>query len=133
MRFNKVVGVSLMAVVLFIVGTMTVNAQSRRTRCRSRIVYRHHNPFWYRHYDPFWNSYYPRFQVADPIAYQRERGYKEGKDEGKEDAEKGRAANATGHKDYLKSSSITFREAFVEGYNVGYEEKIEKLRDKGRD
>ena len=47
-----------------------------------------------------------------------------------------RVANATGHEDYLDSDSIHFREAFVQGYNAGFWEKLadtkEDLRDKGR-
>jgi hypothetical protein len=59
--------------------------------------------------------------------------YREGKEEGKDDAKKGRPANATGHKDYVKSNSIHFREAFIQGYEVGYREKLADLRDKHGD
>jgi hypothetical protein len=71
--------------------------------------------------------------VVDPVAYQREKGYREGRDEGKDDAKKDRPANAIGHKDYLKSDSIHFREAFVQGYNEGYQQKIAEIRDKLRE
>ena len=123
-----IMGLVLTVTLLVGVGLTTAEAQSRRGHRPGRIfIYR--NPFWYRHYDPFWNSYYsPTYRVVDPIAYERERGYKEGRDEGKDDAKKDRPANATGHKDYLKSNSITFREAFIQGYNAGYQEKVDDLR-----
>src|SRR4030095_5648462 len=83
----------------------TGEAQVRVIRRPSRIiVYRPYNPFWYRRYDPFWDPFYTsRYTVVDPIAYQREQGYRDGRDEGKKDAKKGRLANPTGNKDYLKS------------------------------
>jgi hypothetical protein len=118
----------------------TAEAQTRRTVRRPRrvIVYRpYYNPFWYRRYDPFWDSYYhPRTVVVDPVAYQRELGYREGKGEGEEDAEKGRPANSKGHEDYLKSDSLHFRESFVVGYEEGYREELvettRKMREKGQ-
>jgi hypothetical protein len=117
------------------IGSVTANARNKGVvRRPSRvIVYRQYSPFWYRHYDPFYDPfYYSRFQVVDPIAYQKERGFREGKDEGEEDAKKGRIANATGHKDYLKSDSIHFRQAFVQGYNDGYREELAEIREKAR-
>lgn len=132
-------GLSLVLTLLAGIGLTTAEAQRRRGYHRPPpvIVYRYYSPFSYpysyRYYDPFWEPFYPRYQVVNPIAYQREKGYKEGRDEGKEDAKKDRPANARGHKDYLKSSSITFREAFVQGYNDGYREKINELRNKHGD
>lgn len=140
MKLDKVkklfVGLSLVAMLVVGIGSTTAEAQGRKgVRRPPRVIYyRVYDPFWYRRYDPFWDShYYPRYQVVDPIAYQKEKGYKEGKDEGEEDAEKGRAANARGHKDFLKSDSIHFREAFIQGYNAGYREEIAEMREKGRD
>jgi hypothetical protein len=136
MKANRVKGVItglfILATLLVGIGPTTANAQGRRTAHRPGrvIVYRTYNPFFYRRYDPFWHSaYYPRYRVVDPIAYQREQGYREGQNEGEKDAKKDRPANATGHKDYLKSNSITFREAFVRGYNDGYREKLDDMRD----
>lgn len=132
-----IIGIFLVSTFAVGFGTVTADAQNRRHhghRPPRIIVYRHYSPFWYRRYDPFWDPfYYRRYQVVDPIAYQKERGYDEGKDEGEEDAKKGRPANARGHKDYLKSDSIHFREAFVQGYNAGYQEERAELREKGRD
>lgn len=141
MKSNKfkglIVGLSLAVMLLAGVCVETANAQNRRGAHRPPrvIVYRnYYSPFWYRHYDPFWDPFYSsRYQFADPIAYQREQGYREGKDEGKDDAKKGRPSNATGHKDYLKSGSVTFREAFVQGYNAGYQERIAEIREKMRE
>jgi hypothetical protein len=123
MKFSKaknlVMGLFLMSIFVLGVGSTPAEAQTRRVVRRPArvIVYRpYYNPLWYRSYDPFWDSYYyPRTVVTDPVAYQRELGYREGKDEGEEDAEKGRASNPKGHEDYLKSDSINFREAFVQG------------------
>jgi hypothetical protein len=129
-----IVGLSLGIMLVVGLGATTAEAQRRRGHRPPRVVYRVYDPFWYRRYDPFWDSYYyPRYQVVDPIAYQREKGFKEGKDEGEEDAKKGRGFNARGHKDYLKSDSTHFREAFVQGYEAGYREEIADLREKGRD
>lgn len=132
-----IVGLSLAVMLVAGIGSTTANAQGKQKRVRKPprvIIYRAYDPFWYRRYDPFWDSYYsPRYRVVDPIAYQKEKGYKEGKDEGEDDAEDGRPANATGHKDYLKSDSIHFREAFIQGYNAGYREEIAKIREKMRE
>jgi hypothetical protein len=104
----------------------TAEAQVRVIRRPRRvIVYRAYNPFWYRRYDPFYTS---RYTVIDPIAYQREQGYDKGRSEGKKDAKKGLPANPTGHKDYLKSSSLAYREAFVQGYNERYREEMAEIR-----
>jgi hypothetical protein len=139
MKSNKakalIMGLFFVVTLLVGVGSITVNAQNRgAVRRPSRvIVYRHYSPFWYRHYDPFYDPfYYSRYRAVDPIAYQKEQGYREGKDEGKDDARHNRIANATGHKDYLKSDSIHFREAFVKGYDDGYQEKIAEIREKAR-
>src|SRR5262245_7495400 len=104
----------------------TTDAQTRVIRRPPRvIVYRPYTPFWYRRYDPFWDPFYSsRYTVVDPIAYQRQQGYSEGRDEGKKDAKKGRPSNPTGNKDYLKSSSLAYREAFVQGYNERFREEM---------
>jgi hypothetical protein len=131
-RIKKLMmGFFLVITLLAGIGLTTAEAQRRRGVHRpSRIiVYRHYNPFWHRYYDPFWSPFSPSYRVVDPIAYEREQGFREGREEGKEDAKKERPANARGHKDYLKSNSLTFREAFVQGYNSGYQEKSNDLRD----
>jgi hypothetical protein len=138
-KINKMIlGLVLVIMLVVGVGSIPANAQGKRVVRRPNrvIVYRSYNPYWYRYnpfYDPFWDPFYSsRFQVVDPIAYQTERGFSEGKHEGEEDAEKGRQANATGHKDYLKSDSMHFRKAFVQGYEAGYQEEIAELNEKAR-
>ena len=142
MKSNKAKSLMMifLAVVMLLagIGSTTANAQGRRIKVVQRpqqvIIYRTYNPFWYSYYDPFWSShYYPQYVVVDPIAYQKELGYSEGKDEGEKDAKKGRPANATGHKDYIKSDSQAFREAFIEGYNKGYKEEIADIREEMND
>jgi hypothetical protein len=110
-------------------------AQDRIVRRPPRvIVVRPYNPFWYRRYDPFWDPFYStHYRVVDPIAYQREQGYRDGRDEGKKDAKKGRPANPTGHKDYIKSNSLAYRETFVQGYNERFREEIAEIRKEMRE
>jgi hypothetical protein len=109
----------------------SARAQHRVIRRPPRVIFvRPYNPFWYRRYDPFWDPFYStRYRVVDPIAYQREQGYRDGHDEGKKDAKKGRPANPTGNKDYIKSNSLAYREAFVQGYNERFREEMAEIRE----
>ncbi len=134
MKSNKLKSLitgSLAAVLLLIgIGATTADAQGRRGwHGPGRVVIvRPYNPYWYgRSYDPFWGPSY--YRSVDPIAYQRERGYSEGKGEGKDDAKDGRDADPTATKDYLKSDSQAFRQAFIQGYQDGYQEKMDDIRD----
>lgn len=149
MKLNRakrlIPGFFILFTLFALVGPATAEAQTRGGGRGTRrvVVYRpFYNPFWYRRYDPFWDSYYyPRTVVVDPVAYARERGYREGKSEGGEDAEKGRPSNSKGHEDYLGSDSLAFREGFVRGYEDGYREELaettkqmwEKGQSKGRE
>jgi hypothetical protein len=140
MKSNKVkrvvVGLFLVVMLASGIGATTADAQDRRRGHRPPrvIIYRHYDPFWHRHYDPFWDPFYSsRYRVVDPVAYQRETGYREGKNEGERDAKKGRPADARSHKDYRKSDSIHFREAFVQGYDEGYREEIAEVREDRED
>ena len=144
MKTNRVKQLILgaFAAVVLMSGVFTTTAEAqtrgvRRHRPNRVIVYR---PYWYNpfytpfyspFYDPFWGSSLT-YRVVDPIAYQKEQGYREGKDEGKDDAKKGLPANPTGDKHYLKSDSVHFREAFVQGYNDGYREKKNDLLSERR-
>lgn len=133
----KKVVVGAVAAGALISGPLLTSARAqgaRRHRPHPVIIYRYHNPFWYRRYDPFWNPYWgPSTYTVDPIAYQREQGYSKGRSKGKEDAKKGRPANATGQKDYLKSNSLAYREAFVQGYNERFQEELAEIREKARE
>jgi hypothetical protein len=135
MKPNKIkklfMGLLLVALFLTGISSTTVNAQEKKGHKNSRVViYQTYNPYWHTYYyDPFWDpSYYGTYRVVNPVAYEREQGYSEGKHEGKKDAKKDRQPNPTGHKDYLKSDSMTFRNAFVQGYNDGYQEEIADMR-----
>jgi hypothetical protein len=98
------------------------------------IVYRHYNPFWYHRYDPFWDPFWgPTYTYVDPIAAQRESGYSDGKSRGKDDAKKGLANDPASHKHYRNSNSLTYREAFIKGYNEGYSEKLADIRKEMRE
>jgi hypothetical protein len=147
MKLNKakqlILGV--FAAVLIMSGALTITAEAQNRgvnkprRVPKRVFvyrpyYRYYSPFYHPFSDPFWGSYWgPTYRVVDPIAYQREQGYREGRDEGKDDAKEGRPANPTGHKDYLKSNSLAFREAFVQGYDERYREEIAKIQEKARE
>jgi hypothetical protein len=131
---QSVIGAFAAIMLLSGVFATTSEAQHRVRRRPPRVIFvRPYNPFWYRRYDPFWDSFYStRYTVVDPIAYQREQGYRDGRDEGKEDAKKGRPANPRGHKDYLKSNSLAYREAFIQGYTERYREEIAEIREEMR-
>jgi hypothetical protein len=123
MKVNHVKQLALGAVAaiacLISVGTTTANAQAVIVR-RPVVVY--HRPF----YRPFWG---PRYvTVVDPIASQREQGYSDGKSRGKDDAKKGLANSPDSHKHYFKSDSLAYREAFAQGYNEGYYDKVADIR-----
>ncbi len=38
-----------------------------------------------------------------------------------------------GHKDYIKSNSLAYREAFVQGYNERFREEIAEIREEMRE
>jgi len=129
-----VIGSFAAIMLLSAVSLTTAEAQGRVIRRPPRVIFvRPYDPFWYRRYDPFWDPFYfPRYRVEDPIAYQREQGYRDGRDEGKKDAKKGRPANPTGHKEYIKSNSLAYRQAFVQGYNERFREEMAEIRGEMR-
>lgn len=136
-RAKRLILLTFVAVMLTAgAGLTAANAQDK-TVCRPQRVivyrpyYRYYRPFYDPFYDPFWGPSWPSYRMVDPIAYQREQGYSDGRSKGKEDAKKGRPANPTGQKNYLKSNSLTYREAFVAGYNDRYREKIKEMRAGG--
>jgi hypothetical protein len=78
-------------------------------------------PVYYPVYDPY---PLPTYGAVEPFPYLQEKGYKEGVDEGKDDAEDGRLPNPTIHKDFYKSYSPVYRQAFIQGYYDAYRIKI---------
>jgi hypothetical protein len=62
-------------------------------------VVRQYYPVYYPVYDPY---SLPTYGVMGPFPYLQEKGYKEGVDEGKDDAEDGRLPNPTTHKDFYE-------------------------------
>lgn len=100
-------------------GTVTtVDAQDRGFRRPRRVII-------YRPYRPFWGPYWDRtYHVIDPIAQQREEGYGDGRSAGKKDAKVGNEIDPEEHKDFKKSKSLAYREAFLRGYADGYREKV---------
>src|SRR5262249_53784284 len=69
---------------------------------------------------PYYGSYYGYY---DPIAYQRERGFSDGFSRGRNDARHGKAYDPNSHKHYRNASSITYRNAFVQGYSTGFKDE----------
>lgn len=78
-------------------------------------------PVYYPVYDPY---LVPTYGVVEPFSYLQVKGYKEGVDEGKDDAEDGRLPNPIIHKDFYKSFSPVYRQAFIQGYYDAYRRKI---------
>lgn len=114
----------LFVLVVLMVGIGSTTADAYTGGRRRVVIVRHYDPFWHHRYDPFY--YGPR---VNTVAYQQERGYSEGKDQGEKDAKKGRPADPKAQKEYRKSDSKAFRNAFVEGYEEGYDDKSDKIGD----
>lgn len=117
---KKVIMRSTTALVLLLgllsgVATTSAVAQGRRVHHRQRIVIVR-RPFF-----PHFHSYY--YGVYDPIAYQREQGYSDGLSRGKSDAKHGKPSDPQSHKHYRNSDSMTYRDAFLQGYTDGYIER----------
>ena len=120
MRWNGIkkviIGLVIAVVVALGAGPATASAQGRH---RVIIVQR---PVFFPHtYWGYWNSPYPYY--SDPIAYQKETGYSDGLSRGKSDAKHGLAANPESHKHFSNSSSIAYRDAFMQGYEDGYNQQ----------
>ena len=122
---------------VLIVGTLLVSAWSTTATAQGRVVQQPrrviivHRPVYFRHYwNPYWYSspyYYPYYNYYDPIAYQKETGYSDGRSRGKSDAKHGRPSDPNSHKHYNDSDSATYREAFLQGYSEGYRDQTNKL------
>lgn len=106
------------------IGATTADAQRRGFRRHGPVVvYRPFRP--YRGYgwgwgDPFWNR---TITVVNPIAQQRESGYSDGHKRGKDDAKDEKPNAPESHKHYRNSHSLTYRQAFLQGYADGYREQ----------
>src|SRR5215813_8524955 len=115
---------SVFALVVLLPGvfTSTAAAQDRHKRRPPRvIIYQPYYPIYDPFYDPSWDPYWwPRYRVLGPFAYGQEWGYREGLDEGKDDAKEGRPADPAANKDFYKSNSYAYRQAFIRGYYDGY-------------
>ena len=122
---------SLFAAVILLPGVSKVTADAQYVYWRRparviiiqpyRPVVRPYYPVYYPVYDPY---ILPTYSVAEPFSYLQVKGYKEGVDEGKDDAEDGRLPNPTIHKDFYKSYSPVYRQAFIQGYYDAYRRKI---------
>src|SRR5215471_6171519 len=131
MRLNRIkrlfVGslFSLMIVLgLGAAGASTTLAQVRRDVVRPRVFVGGGGPFfrpWGWGWGPPYYGYYGYY--SDPIAYQRERGFSDGFNDGKSDARHGKVSDPNTHKHYRNASSITYRNAFLQGYTTAYKDQ----------
>src|SRR5262245_38701335 len=130
MRFNRLNGLfggalfsMLIVLGLGAAGATTTFAQARRVVVRPR-VFVVQRPFfggpWWWGGSPYYGSYYT---YTDPIAYQRERGFSDGFSPGRDDARHGRVYAPNSHKHYRNASSITYRNAFVQGYSTAFKDE----------
>ena len=126
MRWNAVkrlvMGVFVAVMLLVGVSSTTAQGQVRVITTQPRVVVVRRPVFFPRFYYP-----YRYYTVYDPIAYQREQGYSDGRSRGKSDAKHGLANNPDSHKHYSDSDSVTYREAFLQGYADGYREQMNKV------
>jgi hypothetical protein len=131
MRFNRITGLfaGIVLAVLALLGfgaagEASARAQVRVVRPPVVVVQRPFfgRPWWGWGWGPpyYYNQYY------DPIAYQREQGFRDGFNKGKSDARHGKPDDPNSHKDYRNSSSITYRNAFLQGYSTAF--KDQRLR-----
>ena len=126
---------SVFAAVILLPGVsnITVDAQHKHWRRPVRVivvqpyypVVQPYSPVYYPVYYPYREPYlWPTYSVVEPFPYLQEKGYKEGSDEGEDDAEDGRPPNPTIHKDFYKSFSPFYRQAFIQGYYDAYRKEI---------
>jgi hypothetical protein len=122
---------SLFAGVILLPGVSKITADAQYVYWRRPvrvIVVQPYSPVVRPYYPVYYPVYYPyplpTYGVVGPFPYLQEKGYKEGVDEGKDDAEDGRLPNPTIHKDFYKSYSPVYRQAFIQGYYDAYRRKI---------
>jgi hypothetical protein len=113
---NKLISAALFAVMVLF-GALAIPVQAQRI-----VVERHprvfiHTGFFPR---PWWG---PNYYVVDPVAYEQDQGYRDGLSRGKSDAEHGRPDDPNNHKHFRNADSLTYRNAFAQGYQVGYEQR----------
>jgi hypothetical protein len=120
---------SLFAAVILLPGVSNITADAQpgywRRPVRIIIVQPYH-PVYYPVYEyPVYGPYLWRtYIVVGPFSHLQEKGYKEGRDEGKDDAEDCRLPNPTIHKGFYKSFSPVYRQAFIQGYYDEYRRKV---------
>lgn len=87
---------------------------------RPVVVVHTGRPFvWHRRFDPFWVPSVT-YRVVDSNFDDRHEGYDEGRSQGKKDAKKGNDFDPKGNKEYFKSDSFAYRQAYLRGYEDGY-------------
>src|SRR5436853_4013812 len=116
MKFSRVTRMLAIAFVLAFSGAAVRTANAQVHRHRGVVVIG--QPYFFPHYYP---GYY---RYSDPIAYQREEGYRDGLSRGKDDAKHGRAESPSNHKHYSNSDSLAYRQAFAQGYEDGYRARM---------
>ena len=116
---------SVFAAVILLPGVSNIraDAQHRHWRRSGRvIIVQPYSPVFYPVYEyPVYSPYSWPTYVVEPFSYW---GYEEGRDEGEDDAEDGRPPNPTAHRDFYKSYSPIYRQAFIQGYYDAYRRKM---------
>jgi hypothetical protein len=116
---------------MLMVGVLAAPAQAQVRagfRPGGRVVVVRRPFFGPRFYGPGWWGY-PYYgygySYGDPIEYQKEMGYSDGLSRGKDDAKHARPDDPNSQKRYRNSSSLAYRQAFVQGYSDGYQAKMQ--------
>jgi hypothetical protein len=125
---------SLFAAVILLPGVSKVTADAQHVHWRRpvrviiiqpyRPLVRPVYPVVQQYYPVYYPYILPTYSVAEPFSYLQAKGYKEGVDEGEDDAEDGRLPNPAIHKDFYKSYSPVYRQAFIQGYYDAYRREI---------
>ena len=117
---------SVFAAVILLPGVSTITADAQHKHWHGRvIIVQPYSPVFYPVYEyPVYSPYLWPTYVVEPFSYLQEKGYEEGRDEGEDDAEDGRPPNPTIHKDFYKSYSPIYRQAFIQGYYDEYRKKM---------
>ena len=124
-RTNRISKVTMSSLVgLFLMSGVFASTASAKPKVvfRTRpvvVIHTQPRPYWHRRFDPVWVPSVT-YRSFDSFSDHREEGFDDGLSQGKKDAKKGSEFDPRGSKDYLKSNSFAYREAFVRGYRHGY-------------
>lgn len=70
----------------------------------------------------FYPRVYSSYVPYGGVAYQEERGYRDGFSRGRDDARDGDRYDPYSHSHYRNAGTVAYRDAFLRGYDVGFRE-----------